>query len=119
MEDYVVLENGNRRRHRRFPCEGSAEIVVFQAHALFRGTVRDISRSGCFIETPANLRLQKLAEVELRFTAHGLHVASLARVMEIRTGKGAGFEFLSADPRLDAAFFKTIDRLDQETQTDA
>ena len=88
-----------------------AEVVVFRPKSLFRGRIRDISRSGCFIETRAPLKLTRLTEVELRFTANGMHLASLARLMEVQPGCGAGFEFLSDDPRLDARFVKWIEGL--------
>lgn len=102
-----------RRRHRRFPCEGHAEVVCCRTAYLFRGRVRDISLTGCFIETPARLRLEKATEVELRFTANGLHVTSLARLMAIRQGKGAGFEFVTGDNRTRVAFLKLIKLLQQ------
>src|ERR1700738_3489450 len=88
----------DRRRHKRFPCEGFAEVVAFRLNILFRGKVRDVSQSGCFVETRAHLKLPRFAEVEVRFTACGLKLAALARVMDVRPGQGAGFEFLPADP---------------------
>jgi len=86
-------------------------VVAFQLNVLFRGKLSDISQSGCFIETRAHLNLPRLAEVEVRFTTGGLKMAALARVMVVRPGKGAGFEFLSVDPRLDQRFHKMIERL--------
>ena len=100
-----------RRGNDRFACEGDAEVIAFAHNFLFRGKVRDISLTGCYIETPARLKLRRFAEVELRFTAHGEHLRLLARVMEIRLGKGAGFEFLPDDPRLDKRFAELIERL--------
>lgn len=111
----MAVGNGSggaeRRRHRRFPCNGEAEVVVFRPKSLFRGRVRDISRSGCFIETRARLNLSRMTEVELRFTANGIRVTSLARLMEVQPGRGAGFEFLNGDPRLDERFMQWIDGL--------
>ncbi len=101
-----------RRRHRRFPCDGAAEVVVFQPQSLIRGRVRDISRSGCFIETRAQLKLARMTEVELRFTTGGKRVVALARLMDVQPGRGAGFEFLTSDPWMDARFEKWIEGLD-------
>jgi hypothetical protein len=53
-----------------------------------------------------------MAEVEIRFTVCGLKQAALARVMDVRPGKGAGFEFLPQDPRLDQSFRKVVDGLE-------
>lgn len=104
-------QGAERRRHRRFPCEGYAEVVCCYPTVLFRGRIRDISLTGCFIETAARLRLERLTEVELRFTAIGRHVSSAARVMDIRPGKGAGFEFLPGDHGMQEAFLKLIESL--------
>jgi len=108
-----------RRRHRRFSCSGQAEVVAFNPRMLFRGTVRDISSSGCFIETCAHINLKRMAEVELQFTTRGVQLRSLARLMEIRPGKGAGFEFVPGDPRMDASFLQLIDSLKSEQAPDS
>jgi len=100
-----------RRRHERFICEGFAEVIAFRANVFFRGKIKDLSQSGCFIETRAHLNLSRFAEVEVRFTVGGLKQSVLARVMAVRPGKGAGFEFLAADPRLDQGFQNMLDSL--------
>jgi hypothetical protein len=41
-----------------------------------------------------------------------VYLAVLARVMVIRPGRGAGFEFLSSDPRLSRAFHQLVEVLD-------
>jgi hypothetical protein len=112
MADQTDGAGPERRRHRRFPCEGFAEVVGFRPQVLFRGRLRDISHSGCFVETRAFLRLPRLSQVEIRFTVCGLKQAVLARVMSVLPGKGAGFEFLQQDPRLDHTFRKIIDGLE-------
>jgi len=50
---------------------------------------KDVSQSGCFIETRAHLKMPRSAEVEIRFTLGGLKQSVLARVMDVRPGKGA------------------------------
>lgn len=52
-----------------------------------------------------------MAEVELVFTTHGVQVKSLARLMDVQPGRGAGFEFVPGDARLDPSFLKLIDSL--------
>jgi hypothetical protein len=41
----------------------------------------------------------------------GQHLSSLARVMEVRPGKGVGIEFLPGDPRMDQQFHELLERL--------
>lgn len=117
MDDGSIGSGTERRRHSRFPCEGFAEVIAFRWNVLFRGKIRDISQSGCYIETRARLNLPRFAEVEVRFTACGHKQAALARVMVVRPGMGAGFEFLPADPRLDKNFQNMIDRLQSQDST--
>ena len=63
------------------------------------------------------LNLKRHAEIELRFSANGQHLSSLARVMDIRPGKGVGIEFLRGDPRMDREFRELIERLSLGTSS--
>jgi len=112
MEDQPNAVGKERRRHRRICCSVGAEVVVRHTSMLFRGLIRDISRSGCFIESKARLKLARMQEVELQFSSRGVQVTALARVMTIRPGIGAGFEFLAADPRLEQPLLKLMGCLD-------
>jgi PilZ domain len=114
MNDQTEGEKSDRRRHKRFPCEGSAEVRAFDFNILFRGRLRDLSKSGCFVETRAHLKLPRRAQVELRFTACGVKLTVRAHVMDVRVGKGAGFEFQPNDPRLDKTFENLISQLHAE-----
>jgi hypothetical protein len=118
MQNHSNTVGKDRRRHRRFSCSLGAEVVVRQSSMLFRGSVRDISRSGCFIESKARLKLTRMQEVELQFRSQGIQVNSLARVMDIRPGVGAGFEFIAEDPRLEQPLLKLIGRLDGGPESD-
>jgi hypothetical protein len=55
-----------RRRHTRFACDGRAE-VVFRPDLLFRGELKDISLTGCYIATRARLNLKRFAEIDCGF----------------------------------------------------
>jgi PilZ domain len=111
MENPEETGGRERRRHERFPCEGFAEVVVFSPELLFRGEVKDISFTGCFVATRAHLTLQRFAEIELRFSTHGQHLSSLARVMDVRPGRGVGVEFLPGDPRMSKRFHELLEKL--------
>jgi len=111
MENGEAAHGRERRRHQRFACEGSAEVVAFNPELLFRGEVKDISLTGCYIATRARLNLKRFAEIELRFSANGRHLSSLARVMDVRPGKGLGVEFLPGDPRMDKRVRELMDQL--------
>lgn len=119
MEEKEPATGRDRRRHQRFACDGFAEVVVFSPEVLFRGEVKDISLTGCYVATRAHLRFKRFAEIELRFSANGHHLTSLARVMDIRPGKGLGVEFLPGDPRMDERFRELIERLRALTEGQA
>lgn len=102
-----------RRANERFDCDGSAEVAVIDGGTLFRGKILDISRTGCYIETRAwlGLGLQRFTEVELRFTVEGLRFSVLARLMQVRRGKGVGFEFSVANAQLEDVLSNLIQKL--------
>jgi hypothetical protein len=82
-----------RRRSRRFPCNGFAEVILFQAGMLFRGEIRDISQTGCFVATKARVHMDSCGKVELRFTLNNNRFHTFARVANVRQGTGVGLEF--------------------------
>lgn len=92
-----------RRRSKRYACEGFAEALVFHPETLVRGEIRDISESGCYLMTRAHLKMERAAEVELRFTLHGNHYRMNARVTDVRPGRGMGLEFAAGDAKVEAA----------------
>ena len=111
-------ERIERRRHRRFPCEGFAEVVSSRPSVIFRGKLKDISQSGCFIETRARLNLSRFAEVEVRLAAFGKRLKAHARVMDVHPGRGASFAFLTHDRRWVQSVEAVIEGLkDEETPT--
>ena len=101
----------DRRRYERFEFDGFAEVISFHPEVLFRGAVKDISLTGCYVETRARLNLKRFAEIELRFSANGQQLSALARVMDVRPGKGIGVEFIPGDPRMNKRFRDLIEEL--------
>jgi hypothetical protein len=103
------------RRNRRYGCDGFAEAVALDGNFLLRGEILDISQTGCFIKTKAQLHLGRYTKVDLRFTVKETSFHILARVMEVRFGKGAGFEFLHVDPQVRASLLLLIHSLSTGT----
>ena len=94
----------DRRLSRRFACDGFAEIYAFEAGFLFRGTIRDISQTGCYVMTKFALKLEILSEVDVLLILKNYEYRIRARVRNFRPGKGAGLEFLYDDPQVEARF---------------
>jgi hypothetical protein len=110
-EESAGLTGKERRRHRCFNCDAFAETAVIHSECLFRGKVRDISESGCYIVTRARLALERLDGVELRFKVNNNRYRTYARVMDLRPGKGIGVEFIFTDPESRESIKALIDTL--------
>jgi hypothetical protein len=92
-------EGKERRLSHRFSCGGFAEVYANNTGNLFRGEIRDISQTGCFIKTSVRLKLERLTEVDVVFMLNKRSYRTLARVMNVRPGKGVGLEFVLCEPR--------------------
>jgi hypothetical protein len=106
--------SSERRKQLRFECDGVAEVIVDNAGFLFRGKIRDFSLTGCYISSRAQLSLERGTEVELRFSVADDNFSTDARVIVVRPGAGAGFEFLNNDAELQAKLTRLIKRRDDQ-----
>ncbi len=103
-----------RRKHERAACDGFAEVVIDGAGLMFRGRIKDLSPTGCFIETRARLRLDIGAAAELAFSVNDRHFKAVAEVKGMRGGVGVGFEilFLIAESRQPSDLLALIQKLE-------
>lgn len=90
----AALTGAERRRARRFSVAGFAEAFVIESGLLFRGEIRDISETGCYLETKARLKVECSMLMNVTFTLRGRTYQMTARIMNVRPGKGVGAEFL-------------------------
>jgi len=103
----------DRRRHTRYAVQGDAEVLVADGSQILRGSILDISLSGCFVETKARLRVSVGAPVEMVFRANGVMLRTAATVRAVRQGKGAGFLFNTLSERMQGELQSLIEALDQ------
>ncbi len=99
------------RRSRRRACEGSAEVLVYHPECLFRGEIRDISQTGCFIATRAHVHLECQSEAIIRFRLKGRLFKTQVRLINIRPDNGVGFEFLSVNAQTSEQITNLIQEL--------
>jgi hypothetical protein len=97
-----------RRLSHRVGCKGFADAIVVETGYLFRGEIRDISQTGCYLMTNARTQLERLTEVDLLFVLNNREYHTLARVMKIRPGKGVGLEFMFSDRAAEESFKELI-----------
>ena len=87
-----------KRAHPRYGCEGHAEVYLPHAGLLFRGRIRNLSMSGCYIETGL-LNLERGTQVEVYFVTNQLQFRVMGSIMALRRKRGAGIAFLNVTPR--------------------
>ena len=102
----------DRRRHTRYAVQGDAEVLVADGSQIFRGSILDISLSGCFIATQARLRVIVGTPVDMVFRANGVMLRTPATVRAVRPGNGAGFLFDGLSERMRAELQLLIEALD-------
>ena len=100
-----------RRKQKRFVCQGFAEVVLEEVAFLFRGTIRDLSLTGCYIQSSARLALEIGTTVELKFSIERDELLIPARIAAIRYGSGACFEFFEIGREMQNRLASLIFRL--------
>ncbi len=107
-----MSEGAERRKMQRFDCRGPAEMMSIETHQLYRGEIKDLSLTGCYILTATEkLDMDRRADVELCLTVNGDPLNTPARVLIVRPNAGAVFEFLPVDPEMRAALLVLIQKL--------
>jgi hypothetical protein len=104
-----------RRKQQRFDCEGPAEVVDLESGFLYRGEVKDLSLTGCFIVSPAKLDLARRTDVEISLSVNGDSLNTPARLIVVRPQSGAAFEFAPLDPETRNAVLVLIRKLTEES----
>lgn len=108
----TMADGADRRKQPRFDCEGSAELVTPDSGHLYHGEVKDLSLTGCYIDTgQIRLDLDRRADVEICLRVNGDPLSTRARVIMVRPDSGVALEFLATDPEMRAALLDLIQKL--------
>ncbi|MBV8631283.1 MAG: PilZ domain-containing protein [Silvibacterium sp.] len=105
-----AIQREEKRRYPRYSCEGYAEVLLPAGGMLFRGRIRDLSVSGCFIEA-AMPRLERGTLVEVYFVTNQLQFRVQANIAGVREKRGAGISFVNVSPRRAAQIAALIGEL--------
>jgi hypothetical protein len=114
MEEIAVAKMAiglERRKQRRYECEGPADVFDTESRCVCCGEIRDLSLTGCYIHTESQLDLERRADVELHLRVNGDSLDTPARVIVVRPESGAAFEFLAVDPEMRSALLALIQKL--------
>jgi hypothetical protein len=84
----------------RYEVEGDAEVVVWRdgrGTSVLRGSILDISATGCYIQTKAPARIRPHTEVDIVFSIYQttFRVEAISRFAKAKVG--IGFRFLEMD----------------------
>ncbi|WP_041855804.1 PilZ domain-containing protein [Candidatus Korobacter versatilis] len=85
-----------RRRMPRYACRGGGEIRQPGMKTVVWGSMTDISRSGCYLETLTTL--PRNAKCELMLNVEGIEVRAGAEVRVSHPSMGMGLQFIDVDP---------------------
>jgi len=88
------------RQDTRYEVEGDAEVFVktgSMGTTLLRGSILDLSATGCFIQTMARVMIKPGTVVQLIFSIYGttFRIDAASRFARMRVG--VGFRFLEMD----------------------
>ena len=89
-----------RRGDERYPVDGDAEVTVLSGGSgavLLRGRIKNVSQSGCYVETSALRKLAAGTRVDLLFVVRGWLVSAKADSRFSRSKIGMGFRFVTMD----------------------
>lgn len=95
----VFTHDGSREGRRRMPryaCRGGGEIRQPGMKTVVWGSMTDISRSGCYLETLTTL--PRNAKCELMLNVEGTEIRSGAEVRVSHPSMGMGLQFTDMDP---------------------
>lgn len=108
------LELPERRRHSRYPFTATAEIVEANSQTRIQGRTSDLSRGGCYVDSPC--RFPAGSVVKMRLTKEMRSFEAQAKVAYSLDGMGMGVKFTAADPKQLSTLEKWMAELSGELQ---
>lgn len=103
-----------RRRHPRYACDGYAEVHLPHAGLRFRGRIRNLSASGCYVETELNL--ERGTYVEVFFRLHQLRFRLPGNVVGVDRRAGVRLAFLNVSGRRAAHIAELMRELAEQSE---
>jgi len=90
---------GPRREHRRFSCQGSAQIREGGSNFSSWGTINDISMGGCYLEIAATIPQETILHMNLEVNGNRFQVKGTVRATYPMLGAGVKFTEVSQEDR--------------------
>jgi hypothetical protein len=104
----------SKRKEKRYPGTGHAEVVVNKGISLFRGRILNTSNTGCYIQTSATARVPLGSPAELVAGIKGAAGIKLsAEVRSCQPRVRIGFRFITMDDEMRNKLSKLIATMEQ------
>lgn len=84
-----------RRRHSRYPFTATVELVEVNSQTRIQGRTSDLSRGGCYVDSPCRLPAGSI--VKMRLTKEMRSFEAQANVVYSLDGMGMGVKFTAAN----------------------
>jgi hypothetical protein len=88
-----------RRKFPRFPCEGTAKVIVLGGGLTFTGKLQDLSATGCCVITEIAFSLERGTQVEILMVLNHITFRVAGGVRSSGKVRGVGIEFMSVSAR--------------------
>ena len=86
---------GERRRHPRYKCEGSAEFRSEGSSVRTWASVTDLSRGGCYVEMYSTFPEDTAVDLVIEVAGYRFHTKGLVRITYPFLGMGIAFSEIS------------------------
>jgi hypothetical protein len=108
-----------RRKTQRVPCEGKGEVIVLGGALQFSGEVRDLSVSGCLLETNKKFVLERGTQLEIVLDVNRVHFRVAGGVRSNSSSRGVGFEFMHLSSRSAEQLRQLVEELRNQAELEA
>jgi hypothetical protein len=98
IADAKPVENSDRRRTRRFACEGAVEISKIPSTGANKGKVQNLSLGGCYVEMERPFAIRTYVELTLDIKGQSFRVTGTVRKSH-KTGVGVEFDKIGSSAR--------------------
>jgi c-di-GMP-binding flagellar brake protein YcgR len=100
-----------RRKTQRVACEGKGDVIVLGGALQFTGILRDLSVSGCLLETNKKFVLERGTQLEIILDVNRLQFRVAGGVRSNSSSRGVGFEFMHLSSRCAEQLRQLVDEL--------
>jgi len=87
---------GERRRYKRYNCNGTASVRETNREFGSDGRVMDISMCGCYVEMMSPMRVGTPVHLDIKFSGHVLNLPAIVRMSQANMGMGLEFTEIPA-----------------------